>query len=180
MKLKGISEKGISRIARSMKSQDLGEPDYGEGNPEGAKKALEESGAEWTPEGWAVEEDLYFWDLGLTRLPLVSSVGGSFYCNGNQLVSLNGSPKVVGGYFYCFENQLTSLEGAPREVEVDFFCHDNQLVSLEGAPEKVGEDFSCYGNSVEFTKEDVEAVCNVGGNIMESIDSIEDDESYYT
>ncbi len=82
MKLQGISDKGISRIARSMKSQDLGEPDYGEaveedwGNEgdslERVRKRFEEAGAEWTPEGWTSSKRLDLSNLRLTRLPKIS------------------------------------------------------------------------------------------------------------
>ena len=85
-------------------------------------------------------------------------VGGSFYCISNQLTSLEGAPKEVGGYFDCRDNQLTSLEGAPKEVGGDFDCSDNQLTSLEGAPEKVGGNFDCSINpiSVEELKKTVD------------------------
>ena len=31
-------------------------------------------------------------------------VNGSFWCNNNQLTSLEGSPEKVGGDFYCYNN----------------------------------------------------------------------------
>ncbi len=170
MKLKGISDKGISRIARVIKSQDLGEPDYGEGNIRKIKKDLRESRAIWTSEGWVTEIYLILDDDDLIRLPLIKSVGSSFNCSDNQLVSLEGSPKEVGGNFRCYNNQLVSLEGAPKEVggtfwcsenqlisllgapeytNKGFLCSDNQLTSLEGSPKEVGGDFTCYNNQLE-------------------------------
>ena len=71
-------------------------------------------------------------------------VGGNFSCYNNQLTSLIGSPKEVGGYFSCSNNnQLTSLEGSPKEVGGGFYCHNNQLTTLEGCPEIVGDSFDC-------------------------------------
>jgi hypothetical protein len=72
----------------------------------------------------------------------------SFYCNDNQLTSLEGAPQTVGKDFYCSDNDLTDLEGAPQKVGGVFYCHSNQLTSLVGAPQKVGGDFSCHNNPV--------------------------------
>ena len=77
-----------------------------------------------------------------------ASVGGSFYCYNNQLHSLEGAPRTVGGGFYCDNNQLASLMGAPLTVGGGFYCDNNQLHSLEGAPLTVGEGFSCDNNTV--------------------------------
>jgi hypothetical protein len=74
------------------------------------------------------------------------TVNGSFYCNANQLTSLEGAPQTVGGDFYCSNNQLTSLEGAPQTVDGFFYCNDNQLTSLVGAPQTVGGFFRCHEN----------------------------------
>jgi len=96
-----------------------------------------------------VHDDVHLFDIGLTKLPLnFRNVTGNFYCNNNQLTSLEGGPRFVGGNFYCYDNQLTSLEGAPESVGRDFYCRDNQLTSLEGAPESVGRDFNCSNNKL--------------------------------
>ncbi len=75
-------------------------------------------------------------------------VGESFYCYNNQLTSLEGAPQKVGGSFYCNDNQLTTLEGAPREVGGLFVCENNQLTSLEGAPQEVEGHFYCENNQL--------------------------------
>ena len=75
-------------------------------------------------------------------------VRGDFYCMYNQLTTLEGAPLEVGGIFSCRNNQLTTLEGAPLEVGADFYCDNNQLTTLEGAPQKVGGDFNCYNNQL--------------------------------
>jgi len=125
---------------------------YGEGNPEEAKTALEEAQAEWTDHGWVVPENLHLDDLSLTKLPLISYVGGDLICDYNLLTSLEGAPQEVGGSFYCGVNKLTTLEGAPQKVGDDFACHDNELVSLEGAPQEVGGDFDCHNNPLTTLK----------------------------
>ena len=95
--------------------------------------------------------DLDLSDLNLTKFPdvlkYVKSVDGDFYCNNNQ---------------------LTSLEGAPKSVDGDFWCNRNQLKSLEGAPVSVGGNFWCkysVNNPVKFTEEQVRAICDVKGDI---------------
>ena len=86
---------------------------------------------------------------GLSELPLkFRNITGDFYCNSNQLISLEGSPQSVGGYFECNNNQLTSLEGCTQTVGGDFYCYKNQLISLEGCPKSVGGDFFCDDNKL--------------------------------
>lgn len=46
------------------------------------------------------------------------SVGRDFYCNNNQLTSLQGAPENIGGCIYCNVNQLTSLQGAPENARI--------------------------------------------------------------
>ena len=76
------------------------------------------------------------------------TVDGRFYCGSNQLTSLEGAPQTVGRSFYCANNQLTSLDGAPKTVKGNFNCGSNQLASLEGAPKTVKGNFNCASNPV--------------------------------
>lgn len=121
MRLKGISEGGIRRLARIIGQQ---EPDYGDGDIEAIQDALElyEVGAKWTPEGWNVPGDLDLEYCEMKRLPLMKNVGGNLNISNNKLTSLNGCPYEVGGNFDCTHNKLTSMEGAPSIVHGDFIC----------------------------------------------------------
>ncbi|NBP59030.1 hypothetical protein EBU71_21275, partial [bacterium] len=66
----------------------------------------------------------------LAELPLkFGRVAGVFFCNFNNLTTLDGAPEQVGDDFYCYENKLTSLEGGPKEVGGDFYCYENKLTS---------------------------------------------------
>ena len=99
----------------------------------------------------SVHQDVMLNDKKLTRIPFnFRSITGSFYCNSNNLTSLEGAPKKVGGSFYCSNNNnLTSLEGAPKKVGGSFYCsNNNNLTSLEGAPEEVGGHFYCNYNNL--------------------------------
>lgn len=84
----------------------------------------------------------------LTRLPDLSSVevGRDFFCNGNQLTSLEGCPKSVGRNFWCNGNQLTSLKGVPQSVKGCLLAYDNPLTSLEHAPQNSKMLFTDLGN----------------------------------
>ena len=106
--------------------------------------------------------------MNLTVLPEILkdiSVDGDFFCNGNNLTSLEGAPKTVNGDFGCGHNKLTSLEGSPKSVGGSFYCGFNNLTSLTGAPKFVGGVFSCGFNEIKFTEQQVRAVCNVKGDI---------------
>ena len=86
--------------------------------------------------------------LKLTELPVILkdiTVGADFDCSNNKLTSLINAPKFVGGNFNCSYNELTSLEGASTNV---------------------GGGFYCRNNPVEFTEQQVRAVCDVKGRIF--------------
>jgi hypothetical protein len=127
--------------------------------------------------------------MNLTELPAILknvSVGGTFDCSNNKLISLINAPKSVVISFYCGTNHLTSLEGAPTNVGISFYCGNNELTSLEFAPTSVGRNFDCSHNEltslefapktvggffdcrynpVKFTEKQVRAVCNVKGDV---------------
>jgi hypothetical protein len=87
--------------------------------------------------------------ISLTKLPLkFRNVSGYFWCDHNELTSLEGCPSSVGGDFYCHNNRLTSLEGCPSSVGGDFWCHNNELTSLEGCPSSVGGSFYFHNNPI--------------------------------
>ena len=100
-------------------------------------------------------------------------IGGKFYCDNNQLTTLEGAPREVGGVFYCTNNPLTTLEGAPQKVGGDFICSDNQLTTLEGAPQKVGGSFYCKDNPVsEKTLKSIFGLMKKGKSYLEATESI--------
>ena len=75
----------------------------------------------------------------LIKLPLkFRNVSVGFYCDNNQLTSLEGCPGSVGGDFWCYNNPLTSLEGCPTSVGGGFYCFSDfdrgKLTSLKGSP----------------------------------------------
>jgi hypothetical protein len=99
------------------------------------------------------DDDVWLNGKVLTKLPLdFGHVSGDFYCDYNDLASLEGCPRSVGGSFYCSNNKLTSLEGCPQEVRDDFYCSNNKLTSLEGCPQEVRDDFYCYDNKLTSLK----------------------------
>ena len=96
-----------------------------------------------------VTEDFYCNVNQLTTLEgAPQTVEGCFWCDENQLTNLEGAPQTVKGYFSCDHNQLTTLIGAPQTVEGNFWCENNQLTTLEGAPWMVEKDFHCHYNQL--------------------------------
>jgi hypothetical protein len=73
-------------------------------------------------------------------------VSGDFWCDGNQLRTLEGAPKKVGGHFFCDNNQLRTLEGSPGKVSGNFYCYRNPLISIEGTPEVI-KGYFCFKNT---------------------------------
>ena len=114
------------------------------------------------PSGYKIDGDVDLQGMGLYELPDFSkvNVSGNFYCNKNNLNSLEGAPYFVGLDFFCNENKLIDLKGAPKQVLGSFCCGDNELYSLEGSPFIVGENFMCDKNKLTSLKE---APVKVGG-----------------
>jgi hypothetical protein len=111
---------------------------------------------EYAPGRWSVNSEglvdvrrnFYCYSQGLEDFLGIrfGKVGGDFYCWGNQLRTLEGSPGEVGGDFYCWGNQLRTLEGSPGKVSGSFYCYENPLISLEGAPKVIKGEF-CFKNT---------------------------------
>lgn len=99
--------------------------------------------------------DLDISGLGLTKLPfekITLQIMGDFDCSNNQLVTLEGGPKIVSGNYDCYDNNLTSLKGAPKKIGGGFVAAHNQLVTLEGGPEEIGQSYSVADNKLESLK----------------------------
>lgn len=78
-----------------------------------------------------------------------SHVDGNFFCQYNELTTLEGSPATVGGDFFCNTSRnLTTLKGAPKRVDGQFRCDYSPITTLEGAPTYVGRGFWCYGTRI--------------------------------
>ena len=98
--------------------------------------------------------DLFKKDL--KKLPYkFGVVQGNFEVKMNKnLISLKNCPNIVGGYFTCRD------------------C--SQLDSLEGCPIEVGSNFWCSGCKRKFTKEEVQSLCKVKGDISINITDVID------
>lgn len=75
-------------------------------------------------------------------------IGETFSCSYNNLTSLKDGPEYVGFMYRCISNKLTSLEGCPKEIQASFNCCYNKLTSLEGGPEYVDDNFICSNNEL--------------------------------
>lgn len=165
-----LSDQSLLRIARHLLSQqeplqapeDNQGEDYGDGNPTEVQSRLAAANAQWTDQGWVVPGSLDISYIGLTRLPLLASVDGDFYCYYNYLTTLEGSPRYVGGNMDCATNQLTTLEGSPDKIWGTFKCNNNKLTTLQGAPRQVGGDFNCKGNQLSS----LDGIGKVGGEVV--------------
>ena len=133
-----------------------------------------ESSVELTPEQieWLDKCTRRTWQLN-PRTGLVD-VDGYFDCSWQGLSDFKGVRfGKIGGKFYCDNNQLTTLEGAPREVGGYFSCDNNQLTTLEGAPQKVGGSFYCKDNPVsEKTLKSIFGLMKKGKSYLEATESI--------
>jgi hypothetical protein len=75
-----------------------------------------------------VNGSVNLYNKGLSEFPLTfNRVTGGFYCGGNRLTSLKGSPRWIGGDFGCSGNKLTTLEFSPDYISGYFYCSRNDL-----------------------------------------------------
>ncbi len=101
-----------------------------------------------------------------SKLPLnFNEVDGDFDISNNELVSLEGCPKVVTGDFLAFKNELVSLKGGPKEVGGSFIILKNNISSLKHSPSVVKEDFICSHNQLK----DLDGLNSVQGSIFTSV-----------
>ncbi len=90
-------------------------------------------------------------------------VTGNFYCDDNNLESLDGCPYYVGGGFSCANNKLINLKDSPSEVGGMFNCQYNNLISLEGMTLEIGGFFNCRNNK---KLKQLDSVSNIEGIIF--------------
>lgn len=92
-------------------------------------------------DGWPLVYEFH----PMTELPIkFGKVEGSFFCNGNDLTSLKGSPEYVSGSFWCSQNLLTTLDGAPRFIGEDLIVDNRKkLESLGKIETKIGGYLAC-------------------------------------
>ena len=97
-----------------------------------------------------VDDHVHLEGLKLTKLPVkFNIVTGSFWCNENELTTLEGAPKEVGKDFVGFNNKLTSLEHGPQKVGQDFWVNSNNLTSLKHSPKSINGDYWCSKNPIK-------------------------------
>lgn len=102
------------------------------------------------------------------------TVKDNFIAYGNNFTSFKGGPTTVGGIMYIYKNRLKSFEGAPKYIGKHFYVHDNEISSFEGAPRFVGANFILTRNKLDSLKgihkyvKQINGVLNVSENNVSS------------
>jgi hypothetical protein len=98
-------------------------------------------------------------DMALTKIPIkFNIVNGSFNCSGNELTTLENSPREIKFDFNCFANNLKSLNYGPIKVGSNYNCSKNLLSNLKGCVENVPNNFACNNNVIETFEGDLKFV----------------------
>jgi len=88
---------------------------------------------------------------GLTKLPLkFNKINGDFWCDNNEITSLEGSPIEVNNGFYCYSNKLTSFKYTSKIIRGTFNCEWNNIKTFEYFPSYVKNRFYCSGNPIDY------------------------------
>ena len=97
-----------------------------------------------------VEGDLVLERKGIKQLPVgLMEVKGGLGISHNSSLKLNRYPKMVGENFYCQLNDLSSLQGMPDKIGGGIYLESNKISSLYGLPDKVTGDLSLFNNQLE-------------------------------
>jgi hypothetical protein len=107
-------------------------------------------------------QELYVSDNRLTSLQGCPEEIDLLNFSRNEVSSLYHCPKRMKNLI-CSGNRLTSLEGGPEIIEDHLNCEANPLRTLEGFPKEIGGNLY---HSSKFTEDQIRAVCNVKGQII--------------
>ena len=92
------------------------------------------------------------------------NVDGCVYLDNFSLKKIPIQFNIIKEDFWCDNNQLESLEGVPREVGGSFYCYNNQLKSLDYVPQKFKFLISDFGT---FTFEEFKEYKRFRDNLKE-------------
>ena len=93
--------------------------------------------------------NVYLTDSNSGKIPIkFKKVSGHFTCSYLNLNSMEGSPDYIGGNFYCNDNDLTSLEYLPSSA-LSYYLKNNKITNFYGLPEFFEKYIDLRGNPVE-------------------------------
>ena len=99
-----------------------------------------------------------------TSLVGIPKFGGNLICSRNKLKNLVGAPEKINGVLFCYSNNLESLQGCPKFIRGDFDFSYNNVSNLDYFPREVGGRIYCKVNAVQFTEDEIRAICKVDVN----------------
>lgn len=112
-------------------------------------------------------------DKGLTKIPFkIGIIQGDFNCGNNKLKNLINGHSIVMVSYYCNHNNLTSLEGVAHTIYDNFDCAWCYIESLENSPGHVGKNYSCNANKIKTLKGIQKVICGnfiCTNNLLESL-----------
>ena len=86
---------------------------------------------------------------------------GSYYCNHNNLTSLEGVAHTIYDNFDCAWCYIESLENSPGHVGKNYSCNANKIKTLKGIQKVICGNFICTNNLLESLKDGPEIVKEV-------------------
>lgn len=104
------------------------------------------------------QKDIYNWSPITYR--------GNFYCQNNELTSLEGMPENVIGTVDVENNKLSSLIYSPLSIAKSFICKNNFITSIENAPKYVKEDFDISNNKLTTLKDIEKHILTIKGKLI--------------
>jgi len=120
--------------------------------------------------------------FGLNRITSLEGYGleniqfFNFYCEDNNLNSLEGGPTHITGNYDCSNNPITSFVGGPEFVSGDFYAGVvKNLMSLDGFPKIIGNNvymdiqdlYKIFPDKTIYDiKNEIRKVCKVEGRLF--------------
>jgi hypothetical protein len=116
-------------------------------------------------------------EKNMTKLPVkFGKVSGYFFCEDNNLITLEGCPDYVGREFNvkkCYN--ISTLEGCPKYVGKYFSCENNNLTTLKGIEKcEIIGGFYCGNNNIPPENYKYILTAKIGGEIYTGNSQIDD------
>lgn len=122
---------------------------------------IEEIEAKW-PNGVVIDDNIYLYGLGITRIPFKIIKCRNFDCSDNCLIDLENGPEEVTGVYDCSHNPKISLKGVAKIIGGAFCCGWCDLENTEYWPDVIKSGTHCQGNKFH----DLEKPINTKGKMV--------------
>ena len=83
------------------------------------------------------------------ELPIqIGKIEGHFSCNGCELKSFKGFPRIIQGFLEARQNKLTNFDYFPEVIEGSIDLYENQLTKVYNLPKVINDGLNLNSNKI--------------------------------